>query len=111
MIFELRHPESSAALLAFRQSGDLNGKGTDILLITHAEAVSREVDGRSVAAGFPVIRRTKGDRTFLNERGMGLCKDRQRDSRRVCLAGVFYVSLPGFTLRQHRSHTVYIHSD
>ncbi len=42
MNFELRHPESFASLPAFRQSGNLYGKGADILLIPHIEAVSRE---------------------------------------------------------------------
>ncbi len=47
------------------QGGYLDSQGADILLIPHIEVVSRQVDGRSVIVGFPVIRGAKGDHTFL----------------------------------------------
>ena len=61
----LCHPKTSTALLTAGQGGDLDSQGADILLIPHIEVVSRQVDGRSVIVGFPVIRGAKGDRTFL----------------------------------------------
>ena len=51
------------------QGSNLDSQGADILLIPHIEVVSRQVDGRSVIVGFPVIRGAKGDRTFLRVPG------------------------------------------
>ena len=61
----LCHPQAPAALLTAGQGGNLNSQGSDILLVPHIEVVSRQVDGRSVVVGFPVIRGAKGDRAFL----------------------------------------------
>ena len=87
MIFELRHPESSATLLAFRQRGDLNGKGADILLIPDIEAVSRKGHAAVLTVGVLNIGRIKPDGAVLRRASQIPCGVGDNGSLLLCLGG------------------------